>query len=236
MITNQTHDLNDADFQNGEVILINKPINWTSFSVVDKVRRLTKIKKVGHSGTLDPKATGLLILCTGAKTKMISSYQDLMKEYQGKIYFGKSTPTMDLESINQASDERDIGELNKEKIEFATKKFIGEIYQVPPPFSAIWIDGRRSYKLARKGKEINLKPRLVNVEIFDIIDFNSPLASFIISCSKGTYIRKLVHDLGEEIGCGAFLYELKRTKIGSYTLKDAIELEDFEKLFQNRIN
>ncbi len=236
MITSQTHDLSDVDFQNGEVILINKPINWTSFNVVDKVRRLTKIKKVGHTGTLDPKATGLLILCTGAKTKTISSYQDLMKEYQGKIYFGKSTPTMDSESIDQAPDEKDIENLNKERIISAAKKFTGEIYQVPPPFSAIWVEGRRSYRLARKGREIRLKPRKVYIEVFDIVDFSSPLATFVVSCSKGTYIRKLVHDLGEEIGCGAFLYELKRTKIGLYKLEEAIELEDFAKLFESRIN
>lgn len=236
MITNKTTDISDIDFNQGAVILINKPIDWTSFKVVDKVRRLIRAKKVGHAGTLDPKATGLLILCTGKLTKSIDEFQNKIKEYRGKIYFGKTTPTMDLESIDEASEERDISNLNLEIIKEAAKSFVGEIEQVPPLFSAKWVNGKRAYELARKGKNINLRPKKVFVYKFEILNYNPPLAEFEIVCSKGTYVRSLANDLGQKLGCGAFLYQLERTKIGEFKLEDAIDLEQLKKLVQGRLN
>lgn len=236
MITKQTSDFHNMDFQRGEVILIDKPLDWTSFNVVDKIRKTIKVKKVGHAGTLDPKATGLLIICTGAKTKSISFYQDSTKEYIGKIFLGKTTPTMDIESLDQASESKDIKSIDRKLIEQFAEKFVGEIEQIPPPYSAIWVDGKRAYKLARKGREVKLEPRKVVIEKFEIIDYNEPFVSFVVNCSKGTYIRKLAADLGEELGCGAFLYELRRTKIGAYNIDDALSLEEFNVLFLNRVN
>lgn len=230
MITKTTKNLNDYDFDAGVLILINKPLKWTSFKVVDRVKRLLKARKVGHAGTLDPQATGLLLLCTGKLTKSISNFQNLMKEYTGKIYLGKTTPTMDIETIDEASEEKDISHINIELIREKTKKFIGEIEQVPPSHSAIWVDGKRSYKLAREGKEVNLKPRKVYVEKFEIINYTPPIVEFAVVCSKGTYVRSLARDLGEELGCGAFLYELKRVRIGEFKLEDAIEFQELKKI------
>ncbi|MBM4174888.1 MAG: tRNA pseudouridine(55) synthase TruB [Ignavibacteria bacterium] len=236
MITNQTSDFNNIDFNKGEVILVDKPLDWTSFNVVDKIRKTIKVKKVGHTGTLDPKATGLLIICTGAKTKTISSYLDLTKEYAGKIFLGKTTPTMDTESINEATEQQDTSSIDRKMIEKVSERFMGVIEQVPPSYSAIWVDGRRAYKLARKGREIKLEPRKVIIDKFKITDYDEPLISFEISCSKGTYVRKIASDLGTELGCGAFLYELRRTKIGQYDLNDAINIDKFQDLFANRVN
>lgn len=236
MITRKTSDLSDIDFNQGAVILINKPVDWTSFKVVEKVRRIIKAKKVGHAGTLDPKASGLLILCTGKLTKSISEFQNYKKEYRGKIYFGKTTPTMDLESIDQASEEKDISFLNLDLIREAAKSFVGEIEQIPPLYSAVWVNGKRAYELARKGKNVNLKPKKVVIEKFEILDFNPPLADFIVVCSKGTYVRTLAHDLGQKLGCGAFLFQLERTKIGEFKLEDAIDLEQLKILIQSRLN
>lgn len=236
MITKKTIDLDGVNFNEGAVILINKPEGWTSFKVVDKVRRILKIKKVGHAGTLDPKATGLLILCTGKLTKNIEEFQNQIKEYRGKIYFGKTTPTMDMESIEQASEEKDISYLNIDLIREKAKEFIGEIEQVPPSYSAIWVDGKRAYELARKGKDFNLKPRKVQVFKFEILNFNPPIAEFEVVCSKGTYIRSLANDLGQKLGCGAFLYQLERTKIGNFSVDDALNISELQNLIQKSLN
>ncbi|MEJ5304704.1 MAG: tRNA pseudouridine(55) synthase TruB [Ignavibacteria bacterium] len=236
MITKKTIDLDGVNFNEGAVILINKPEGWTSFKVVDKVRRILKIKKVGHAGTLDPKATGLLILCTGKLTKNIEEFQNQIKEYRGKIYFGKTTPTMDMESIKQASEEKDISYLNIDLIREKAKEFIGEIEQVPPSYSAIWVDGKRAYELARKGKDFNLKPRKVQVFKFEILNFNPPIAEFEVVCSKGTYIRSLANDLGQKLGCGAFLYQLERTKIGNFSVDDALNISELQNLIQKSLN
>ncbi len=236
MITNQTYDFNNIDFQKGEVILIDKPLDWTSFNVVDKIRKTIKVKKVGHTGTLDPKATGLLILCTGAKTKTISSYLDLTKEYTGKMFLGRTTPTMDSESIDEATEQMDTQNIDKELVEKIAQRFVGEIEQVPPSYSAIWVDGRRAYKLARKGREVKLEPRKIIIDKFKITDYEEPFVSFEISCSKGTYVRKIASDFGEKLGCGAFLFELRRTKIGQYDINDAINIDKFQDLFVNRVN
>jgi tRNA pseudouridine55 synthase len=236
MITKKTIDLSEVNFNEGAVILINKPEGWTSFKVVDQVRRILKVKKVGHAGTLDPKATGLLILCTGKLTKSIEDFQNQLKEYRGKIYFGKTTPTMDMESIDQASEEKDISFLTIDLIREKAKDFTGVIEQTPPAYSAIWVNGKRAYELARKGKKVNLTPRKVEIQRFEITHYNPPIAEFQLVCSKGTYVRSLVNDLGEKLGCGAFLYQLERTKIGDFNLEDALNIDDLKKLIQKSLN
>lgn len=236
MITKKTTDIGDIDFNQGAVILINKPDGWTSFKVVDKVKRLVKAKKVGHAGTLDPQATGLLILCTGKLTKSIIEFQNQTKEYQGKIFLGKTTPTMDMESIDQASDPIDITYITMDLLKEKAKEFVGEIEQTPPIYSAIWIDGKRAYELARKGREVTLKKRKIHIQKFEIIDFNPPIVDFKVVCSKGTYVRALAYELGQKLGCGAFLFSLERTKIGNFSLDDALEIEDLKKLMQKSLN
>ncbi|MCX8056945.1 MAG: tRNA pseudouridine(55) synthase TruB [Ignavibacteria bacterium] len=236
IITKKTVDLNDIDFNEGAVILINKPIKWTSFRVVDRVRRILKVKKVGHAGTLDPQATGLLILCTGKLTKSLSEFQNQLKEYRGKIYFGKTTPSMDLETIEYATDELDISYLTLDLIRDGAKNFVGEIEQVPPAYSAVWVNGKRAYELARKGKPVDLKTKKVFVQKFEILDYNPPLADFVVVCSKGTYVRSLAADLGKFLGCGAFLYQLERTRIGNFSIEDAIEIDELKNLVQRSVN
>ena len=225
MITKQTKDLQNLDYLAGQVILIDKPVNWTSFKVVSRVRRLTKVKKVGHAGTLDPLATGLLIVCTGKKTKEISEYQAQRKKYTGVITLGKSSPSMDLATEIMEKDLPD--DLNEEKILFARNKFLGNIEQVPPMFSALKHKGKALYKLARAGKEVERAPRQVEIFSFDITKINLPDIQFEIACSKGTYIRVIADDFGKELGCGGILSLLRRTEIGEYKVDDAFDLDEF---------
>lgn len=221
-------------FEEGQVILIDKPYDWTSFDVVKKIRNLIKIKKIGHAGTLDPLATGLLILCTGKFTKKINEYMAREKEYTGTIILGATTPTYDLESIPE--NFKDATGITAEQVVMAAKKFTGEIMQVPPIFSAIKKDGKRAYELARRGKEIELTARPVTVSEFSVT-YNYPEVHFKITCSTGTYIRSLAHDLGQELGCGGYLSVLCRTRIGEFQLKDALSMEEFEnKVKENNIN
>lgn len=230
MITKQTKDLQNLDYLSGQVILIDKPANWTSFDVVAKVRRLIKVKKVGHAGTLDPLATGLLIVCTGKKTKEISNYQDQRKKYSGIITLGISSPSMDL-----ATDitEKSLPEnLTEEKIHEVRNKFLGKIEQVPPMFSAIKHKGKALYKLARKGKEVEREPRQVEIYSFDITKIDLPEIHFEIACSKGTYIRVIANDFGNELGCGGILSLLRRTEIGDYNVDDAYEINEFSSMFK----
>ncbi len=212
----------------GEVILINKPYKWSSFDVVKKVRsrlcknfNLKKIK-VGHAGTLDPLATGLLLICTGKETKKISDYQDMKKTYKGTFKFGETTPSYDLETKVNKIYKYDHIEINK-LIE-SSKNFIGKILQKPPIFSAIKKNGIRSYKYARENKTIELKDREIKIYDFQITKYDQPYAGFLIECSKGTYIRSIANDYGKSLKSGAFLYSLKRTKIGKYSLKNALEI------------
>lgn len=206
------------------VILIDKPLQWTSFDVVNKLRKKLSIKKIGHAGTLDPLATGLLILCTGKMTKRVDEFQAQEKEYTGNLIIGQTTPSHDLET--EVTEAIDISYIFEEMIVEATRKFTGVIQQIPPIHSAIKVDGKRSYKLARKGKEPELKPREVTVSDFEITSINLPEVSFRIVCSKGTYIRSLVRDFGEELGVGAYLSKLCRTRIGEFHLKDALTIDD----------
>jgi len=207
----------------GRLLLINKPLGWTSFDVVNKLRYKLKIKKIGHAGTLDPLATGLLIICTGKLTKRIDEYQAQEKEYTGKFVLGQTTPSFDLET--EVSEARDISFITKEAINSTVLKFIGSIQQVPPIHSAIRINGKRSYALARKGREPELRAREVFIKEFEITNIEKPIVEFRVVCSKGTYIRSLVRDFGEALGTVAYLSQLCRTRIGEFKLEDALSLE-----------
>ena len=225
MIKKRTNNLSDCDFYSGETVLLDKPLNWTSFDVVSKIRNAVGVKKVGHAGTLDPMATGLLIICTGKKTKEISSFQDLEKTYTGSILLGKRSRSMDLET--ELIGDEDLSSINDEDIYDARDKFMGNILQVPPMFSAIKFKGKSLYNIARKGKTIELKPREVNVSKFEILEINKPYVKFEITCSKGTYIRSIANDLGEELGCGGVLSSLRRTAIGNFFVNDALSIDEF---------
>lgn len=226
MITKATTDLSQIDFQSGEVLLIDKPIGWTSFKVVHVVRKLAQVKKVGHAGTLDPRATGLLILCTGKKTKEITKYQETEKTYTGTITLGKSTPSMDLET--EVTEEKPVDGITPEMILTAKEDFTGEIMQTPPMYSALKVNGKTLYNLARKGKTVKREPRKVTVSKFEIIKVELPDIFFEITCSKGTYIRVIADDLGRKLGCGGVLSSLRRTRIGSFSVDDALKMDEFE--------
>ena len=230
MVTKQTKDLQNLDYLSGQVILIDKPVNWTSFDVVAKLRRLINVKKVGHAGTLDPLATGLLIVCTGKKTKEIANYQEQRKKYIGIITLGKSSPSMDLATnITEKSVPEN---LTEEKIFEVRNKFLGKIEQVPPMFSAVKHKGKALYKLARKGKEVEREPRQVEIYCFDITKIELPDIHFEIACSKGTYIRVIANDFGNELGCGGILSLLRRTEIGDYKVDDAYSMNEFSSMFK----
>ena len=229
MITKQTKDPQNLDYLAGQVLLVDKPVNWTSFNVVSRVRRLTKVKKVGHAGTLDPLATGLLIVCTGKKTKEISEYQAQRKKYTGIITLGKSSPSMDL--ATEITETVLPDDLSEEKIFAVRNKFLGNIEQVPPMFSALKHKGKALYKLARAGKEVERAPRQVEIFSFDITKLKLPDIHFEIACSKGTYIRVIADDFGKELGCGGILSLLRRTEIGDYKVDDAFDLEELTAQF-----
>lgn len=225
--------LTEEDYKAGQVLLIDKPLNWTSFQVVNKlrwkIRQTFNIKKikVGHAGTLDPLATGLLIICTGKMTKQIDTFQGQIKEYTGTIVLGSTTPSYDLESeINETfSTEHITDALVKE----TTKQFTGEIDQFPPIFSALKKDGKRLYEYARAGEEVEIPSRKITIETFEITRFENNEVDFRVVCSKGTYIRSLAHDFGKALNSGAHLSALRRTKIGDYNVDDAISIEAFIK-------
>jgi tRNA pseudouridine55 synthase len=209
-------------FEEGRVILVNKPLGWTSADVVKKIRNRVHAK-VGHAGTLDPLATGLLILCTGKFTKKINEYMAKEKEYTGTFTFGATTASYDLET--KPENQKEFSGLSSNDLKEAGKKFKGDIIQVPPIYSAIKKDGVRSYDLARQGRAVVLDGRKVTVSIFEMEMQELPLVSFRIVCSTGTYIRSLANDIGEYLGCGAYLSSLCRTRIGEFLLKDAIDPE-----------
>lgn len=219
------------DFKNGQVLLIDKPLEWTSFQVVNKlrwhIRKKFDIKKikVGHAGTLDPLATGLLIICTGKFTKKIEEYQAQVKEYTGEITLGATTPSYDLETeINETFP---INHLSEELIIEATKKFTGEINQKPPIFSALKKEGKRLYELARAGETTEIKPRKITIEEFEITNINLPKVEFRVVCSKGTYIRSLAYDFGLALNSGAHLSKLRRTKIGNFKVTNGMKIDEF---------
>lgn len=214
-------DLKDED--PGSVLLINKPLNWTSFDVVNKLRYKLKTKKIGHAGTLDPLATGLLIICIGKMTKRIEEFMGQEKEYTGKFIIGQTTLSHDLET--QVTAPVDISGITHDLIKQTATRFLGTISQLPPQHSAIKIKGKRAYEFARQGQEVVLMPREVLVKEFEIQQITLPQISFRIVCSKGTYIRSLVRDFGNDLNVGAYLSELCRTRIGNFKLEDAVSID-----------
>jgi tRNA pseudouridine55 synthase len=213
----------------GKVLLIDKPLKWTSFDMVKKVWWLTKIMKVGHAGTLDPLATGLLIICTGKYTKQINDYMGMPKEYTGSMVLGATTASYDLEQEPENFKSiKDIEAITELAIQEATKQFIGTILQMPPQHSAIKKDGKRLYESARQGIEVKVDPRQITIQKFEITKINLPNIEFRVLCSTGTYIRSLVHDFGQALGVGAYMSGLRRTKIGTFNVEDAMQWEDLE--------
>jgi tRNA pseudouridine55 synthase len=217
-------------YTEGQVLLINKPLRWTSFDAIRKIRYLTKTKKVGHAGTLDPLATGLLIVCTGKFTKKINEYMAQEKEYTGTITLGATTPTYDLESEPQ--NFKPFEHITQEQLIKTSQTFTGLIQQVPPIHSAIKKEGKRVYELARKGVEVKLEPRPVTISVFEIVKVELPVVHFRVVCSTGTYIRSLANDFGEKLGCGGYLSSLCRTRIGNFLLQDAMSIEELERIIK----
>jgi tRNA pseudouridine55 synthase len=222
-----------VDYNEGVILLLDKPYDWTSFDLVNRIR--VKLKralaqkkiKVGHAGTLDPLATGLMIVCTGKKTKQIDQLTGLDKEYIATLELGATTPTYDLESLidNHYSTDH----ITRELIEETLLKFTGDIYQMPPIFSALKIKGEKAYELARRGEKVELQPRPITLFAIEILEFEMPRLVLRVHCSKGTYIRSLAHDIGQALNSGAHLTGLMRTKIGSFSLENALSLENFER-------
>ncbi len=219
------------DFKNGQVLLIDKPLNWTSFQVVNKLRWAIRKKfglkkiKVGHAGTLDPLATGLLVICTGKKTKTIETYQAETKEYTGRLRLGETTPSYDLET--EVDKNWPVDHITPELIEDASNHFTGKIEQSPPIFSAVKQDGVRLYEMARKGEKVEVKKRTVEIFEFEITQIALPEVDFRVRCSKGTYIRSLAHDFGQKLGSGAHLTQLRRTRSGKFDVNEAETIEGF---------
>ena len=219
-------------YDEGQVLLVNKPFEWTSFDVVRKIRYLTKTKKVGHAGTLDPLATGLLIVCTGKFTKKINTYMAQEKEYTGTIVLGATTPTYDLES--DPIDFKSLDSITNDLIRSTTQYFTGAIQQIPPIHSAIKKEGKRVYELARRGEEVVLEARPVTIYEFEITSIQLPSVEFRIVCSTGTYIRSLANDFGAKLGVGGYLSSLCRTRIGDFTLQQSKTIEELESEIKNR--
>ena len=211
--------LSAKSLEEGVVLLLDKPLTWTSFDVVRKVKNTLRPRKIGHAGTLDPLATGLLILCTGKKTKEIDRIQAQEKEYEGTFRLGQTTPSFDLET--PVDSEQACEHLTEVEIQAAAATFLGKIEQTPPVFSAVKVDGKRAYELARQGQEAVIKAKTVDIKVFELTRIALPEIDFRVVCSKGTYIRSLARDLGVALGCGAHLTRLVRTRIGAYQLADA---------------
>lgn len=222
--------MEENNFEEGKVLLIDKPLHWTSFDVVRKIRNIIRIKKVGHAGTLDPLATGLLIVCTGKFTKRINEYMAQEKEYIGCITLGAVTPTFDLESEPQ--DFKPFDHFSDEKILNTTKQLTGEILQVPPIHSAIKQQGKAVYLKARRGEEVILEARKITIHTFEITQINLPQIHFKVVCTTGTYIRSLANDFGAALGCGGYLSELRRTRIGNFSAQDAMTIDQFQESFK----
>ena len=228
------------DLQSGQIFLLDKPLDWTSFQAVNKLKyklkrefpELPKKFKIGHAGTLDPRATGLLIVCTGKFTKRIPEIQDAPKEYWTEVKIGVQTESYDTEKPEILAT--DFSHITEEQIHETLQKFIGEIDQKPPVFSALKVDGKRAYDLARAGTEVEMKSRKTTIHYLNNIEIDLPFVSFTVGCSKGTYIRSLAHDIGQSLGVGAYLTQLRRTKIGEYHVENAhAEILENEFRFEN---
>ena len=227
------------DFINGEILYFNKPLHWTSFDVVNRVRRILcrtidqKKLKVGHAGTLDPLATGVMVLCTGKATKRIEELQYGVKEYIATLQLGATTPSFDLEHpIDQTYPTEHI---TRELVDETIKRFVGEIWQVPPVYSAVKIDGKRAFDYARKGQEVEIKPKLLVIDEIEVLKFEDMQLTIRVVCSKGTYIRALARDIGEALNSGAHLTALQRTQVGEIRLEDCMEVEDFIQCIESGI-
>lgn len=218
------------DFTEGEILYVDKPLGWTSFDVVNKIRwqisRTLKIKKVkvGHAGTLDPLATGVMIICTGKATKRIEEFQYQTKEYIATLELGATTPSFDLE--HEVDERFPTGHITKESIDKVLPSFKGEIWQVPPMYSAVKVEGKRAYKYAREGQEVELKPKLLVIDEIEVLDFSLPVLKIRVVCSKGTYLRALARDIGEALQSGAHLTALQRTRIGDVRLESCRQMGD----------
>jgi tRNA pseudouridine55 synthase len=227
-----------VDFISGEILAFDKPYKWTSFDVVGKVRWLlcrklgVKKLKVGHTGTLDPLATGVVVVCTGKKTKLIDQLQQHIKEYVAVLQLGATTPSYDLEKEIDCTYPTE--HITRALIEEVIPTFLGEQWQIPPIFSAVKIDGKRAYKLARKGEEVDLQAKLLTIDSIDVLEFNEALMQLKIRvvCSKGTYIRALARDIGKALNSGAHLIELRRTRVGDIRVEDCLTIQDFEKMLE----
>jgi tRNA pseudouridine55 synthase len=224
----------DEPVDEGTLLLVDKPLQWTSFDVVHKVRQCLGVPKVGHAGTLDPRATGLLIVCTGRQTKRMQEFTDLQKEYTGTFQLGIRTPSFDLETA--VTEHADFTSVTRENVESAAERFLGKQLQLPPMFSAVKHHGKPLYKFARKGKVLERSPKEIDIEEFSILTWTPPHVTFRVRCSKGTYIRALVNDLGEMLGCGATLIELRRTSIGGYRVEDALTISQLEEMKDKRVS
>lgn len=228
------------DFPAGEVLLIDKPLEWTSFDVVNKIRHMLRyhlgIKriKVGHAGTLDPLASGLLLVCVGKATKQINEYTGLDKEYTGSFFIGATTPSYDLET--DIDQEFDTAHITEALIRNTAKTFEGKISQVPPVYSAVKVDGKRAYLSARENKKVDIPARDVTIHEFELIEARVPETSFRVSCSKGTYIRTLANDFGKALQSGAYIKSLRRTRIGNYSIDDAVSIEELEEFFRSTLS
>ncbi|MFB3058025.1 MAG: tRNA pseudouridine(55) synthase TruB [Ignavibacteriaceae bacterium] len=225
MVTKQTDDFASLDFLAGETLLLDKPRKWTSFKVVHTIRKAISVKRVGHTGTLDPLATGLLIILTGRNTKQMMNFEGLSKTYTGTFLLGKSSPSMDTETEMTNNDLPE--NLNGELIFKTRDMFLGSLEQIPPMYSALKVNGKKLYDLARSGKKVERKPRKVQIFRFEITRINIPEVHFDIRCSKGTYIRVIANDFGEKLGYGAVLSKLRRTEIGDLSVEDALSVEEF---------
>ncbi|KAF0152947.1 MAG: tRNA pseudouridine synthase B [Ignavibacteria bacterium] len=226
MITRITASDYEPQFESGEIILIDKQLRKSSFDIVYKVRKATGVKKVGHAGTLDPMATGLVIVCTGRKTKEITQLLTVEKTYTGIISVGKTTPSYDLETFYDT--EKGYEGVTEEMIYKVSKEFLGEQLQTPPMFSAVKKEGKALYHMARKGIEVEREPKKIFISKFGITKIDLPNIHFEITCSKGTYIRVIANDFGQKLGCGAFLRELRRTKVGEYNVEDSLTIDEFK--------
>ncbi len=212
----------DVAPEEGDVLLIDKPLDWTSFDVVHRVRDLFHVKKAGHAGTLDPKATGLLIVCTERRTKTIDEFSGLEKEYEGVMELGATTPSFDSET--PIENRKEFSFITENQVRQTVQSFLGAQQQIPPMYSAVKYGGKPLYKFARKGRTVERQPREIFISDLEITAIDLPLVHFRIVCSKGTYIRTLVDDCGKKLGCGAYLKELRRTRIGSFHVSDALQI------------
>ena len=221
------------DFEAGAILLLDKPLTWTSFDLVKKTKFALKIKKIGHAGTLDPLASGLLIMCTGKFTKRIEEIQAQEKEYTGTFTIGATTPSFDLETEIDSTFPTE--HITPELLEAAAQTFVGEIDQVPPIYSAVKINGERAYALARRGEDAEIKSKRITIKAFDLTAIEGNQVHFRVVCSKGTYIRSLARDFGLQLGCGAYLSKLVRTRIGEYRLEDAMDLAQLQELREKQL-